>query len=311
MKKKHTIVLLLIIAGTLALGAALATTSAVAYPTYSQPCSNCHTAAPSGTVTAVPSTTTPAAGSAYTVAISIGLTAGGNTGYHIAEADSAGNITNWISVLGGPASQTTWTASMTAPATPGTYYYKVWTVKGLPFGSGMAKSVDYSIDVPAPVVQHTITASAGTGGSIGPSGAVTVADGADKTFTITAAGGYHVADVLVDGSSVGAQTSYTFLAVGADHTIAAGFAADPVVTGLVTVDVTDALGSPIAGAKIVLRGATRWTGLTDGAGIATFANVPYGSYSVTVSSRGYLRFSSSLLVDAASVEMTSKLSSRK
>ena len=59
-----------------------------------------------------------------------------------------------------------------------------------------------------------------------PSGAPTVNYGADQTFTITPATGYHVADVLVDGVSVGAVTSYTFTNVTANHTIAASFAID-------------------------------------------------------------------------------------
>ena len=48
--------------------------------------------------------------------------------------------------------------------------------------------------------------------------------GADQTFTITPDASYHVADVLVDGVSVGAVTSYTFTNVTADHTIEASFA---------------------------------------------------------------------------------------
>src|SRR5207245_1708650 len=71
---------------------------------------------------------------------------------------------------------------------------------------------------------YTITASAGASGSISPSGNVTVNYGADQIFTITPDTGYHVADVLVDGSSVGAASSYTFTNVTANHTIAASFA---------------------------------------------------------------------------------------
>jgi hypothetical protein len=77
---------------------------------------------------------------------------------------------------------------------------------------------------------HTIAASAGTGGSIGPSGAVTVSDGASQVFTITPASCYTIADVLVDGLSVGVVASYTFTNVVADHTIAASFAASPTFT---------------------------------------------------------------------------------
>ena len=73
------------------------------------------------------------------------------------------------------------------------------------------------------VVTHTITATAGSNGSITPSGAVTVTDGADQTFTITPNKGYQIANVLVDGKSVGAVSSYTFQDVTADHTIYATF----------------------------------------------------------------------------------------
>ncbi len=70
----------------------------------------------------------------------------------------------------------------------------------------------------------TITASAGANGSISPSGAVSVNYGSSQSFTITSDLGYHVADVTVDGSSVGAVTSYDFTNVTENHTIAASFA---------------------------------------------------------------------------------------
>ena len=59
--------------------------------------------------------------------------------------------------------------------------------------------------------------------------------GDDQSFTITPDSGYQVADVLVDGASVGAVTSYTFTNVQANHTIAASFrlpGADPTVENL-------------------------------------------------------------------------------
>ncbi len=73
---------------------------------------------------------------------------------------------------------------------------------------------------------YSLTASAGANGTISPSGAQTVASGGTQGFTIAPAAGYHVADVLVDGSSVGAVTSYTFSNVTASHTIAASFGID-------------------------------------------------------------------------------------
>ncbi len=76
-----------------------------------------------------------------------------------------------------------------------------------------------------PPVTYTITATAGDNGTIAPSGAVTVNQGADQVFTINPAAGYQVDDVKVDGTSVGAVISYTFTNVQADHTIAATFKA--------------------------------------------------------------------------------------
>ena len=74
---------------------------------------------------------------------------------------------------------------------------------------------------------YVITASAGANGSIDPAGAVSVNEGDSQSFTITQDTGYEVADVLVDGASVGAVSSYTFTSVQADHTIAASFKVAP------------------------------------------------------------------------------------
>ena len=70
---------------------------------------------------------------------------------------------------------------------------------------------------------HTITATAGEGGSIDPSGSVQISDGKSRTFTITPEEGHFIQDVQVDGKSVGTPTSYTFSKVTADHTIAVTF----------------------------------------------------------------------------------------
>ncbi len=66
---------------------------------------------------------------------------------------------------------------------------------------------------------YTIKATAGTGGSISPSGSVSVREGRDQTFTITPDKSYAVSNVKIDGKSIGAVKSYTFENVRRPHTI--------------------------------------------------------------------------------------------
>ena len=79
------------------------------------------------------------------------------------------------------------------------------------------------VDSTAPVRQHTIMASAGANGSIDPSGVVSVDHCASRDFIITPASGYQISDVKVDGTSVGAISSYKFIDVTANHAIEAAF----------------------------------------------------------------------------------------
>jgi hypothetical protein len=85
-------------------------------------------------------------------------------------------------------------------------------------GSGASAS-NFTID------RWTITASAGTGGTITPNGAVAVVQGANQSFAIAANSGFTISSVLVDGASVGAVSGYTFSNVTASHTISASFVA--------------------------------------------------------------------------------------
>ena len=66
---------------------------------------------------------------------------------------------------------------------------------------------------------YTIKATAGAGGSISPSGNVSVREGRDRTFTITPDKGYAISNVKIDGKSIGAVKSYTFENVRRTHTI--------------------------------------------------------------------------------------------
>ncbi|MBF0528707.1 MAG: hypothetical protein HQK55_05440 [Deltaproteobacteria bacterium] len=86
-----------------------------------------------------------------------------------------------------------------------------------------AVTANHTISATFKINTYTITASAGAHGTISPSGSATVNYGGDQTFAITPATGYSIADVLVDGVSVGAVGSYTFSSVTAGHTISATF----------------------------------------------------------------------------------------
>src|SRR5262249_6176903 len=69
-------------------------------------------------------------------------------------------------------------------------------------------TANHTISATFAIDTGTITASAGTNGTITPSGSVVVNYGSNQAFTIAPAANYHVLDVLVDGSSVGAVTGY-------------------------------------------------------------------------------------------------------
>jgi hypothetical protein len=68
-----------------------------------------------------------------------------------------------------------------------------------------------------------ITASAGTGGTISPSGSVSTTSGSNQTFYISPVGNNVIGSVIVDGASVGAVSTYTFTNIKAPHTITATF----------------------------------------------------------------------------------------
>ena len=244
----------------LVLALILALTAVVVAPAGASPgktsaCTGCHSGAASGSVTAVPSTTTPAPGAAYTVNIGIGLTASGNTGYHVAQTDAAGTATTFTGVNGGPAAQTTWAPSMTAPTTPGTYYYKVWGVKGPASSSGMAKTALYSITVPAFGVApaaYYVTPSSGivgstfvvAGANLGSGGTVTVGGVSAATSAWSATS---VTCTVPAGLSVGAK-DVVVTPTGGSATNALSFTVTlvppPAGSGDTTPPVTVAAGLP-------------------------------------------------------------------
>lgn len=90
----------------------------------------------------------------------------------------------------------------------------------------------------AVAVTHSIKASAGNGGHITPKSA-TVETGGSETFTITPDMGFAISDVLVNGKSLGAVSSYTFTNVDKDATIEAVFAQKIVPPRFIDVNDTD------------------------------------------------------------------------
>ncbi len=85
-------------------------------------------------------------------------------------------------------------------------------------------TASHTIRVTFAIDQFVITASAGTHGSISPSGSVEVAYGANQTFTFTPDTGYYVSSLHVDSVSVAPAAQYTFTNVTGNHTIDVGFA---------------------------------------------------------------------------------------
>ena len=118
-----------------------------------------------------------------------------------------------------------------ATGVPNTGTY-AWTVRGLPSATARVRVRAHdgggnlgsdSSHVNFTIAGWTITASAGPNGSVSPAGAVGVGDGATPSYAITPATGYMVADVLVNGGSVGAVTNYAFAPVHANQTLSATF----------------------------------------------------------------------------------------
>ena len=91
-----------------------------------------------------------------------------------------------------------------------------------------AKKAEITAKIADIQTQFTITATAGNGGKIAPTGATKVYKGTSKAFTITPNEGYHVDSLTVDGTAVNVVTEYTFSDVTANHTIAVTFAKDAV-----------------------------------------------------------------------------------
>jgi hypothetical protein len=127
--------------------------------------------------------------------------------------------------------------SVTLTATPGaSSIFAGWSgaCSGTSSSCTVAMNSNLSVTAAFNLRTYAITASAGTGGSVSPLGSISVNSGGSQTFTITPTIGYTIADVKVDGASVGAVSSYSFLSVAANHTIQASFT-QPQITYTLTI----------------------------------------------------------------------------
>lgn len=137
------------------------------------------------------------------------------------------------------------------------------------------------------LVNRTITASAGAGGSISPSGSVSVLNNDNIIFTITPSLGFKIQDLLVDGVSQGAAASYPFVNITADHTISAVFALQPpaVVSGQITDQIS---GMKLHGAVVYFSASPNasvspaYTTTTDSDGNYSFS-LPSGTWYICAS----------------------------
>ncbi len=134
----------------------------------------------------------------------------------------AANPSNAGSISGGGSYTYGQTCTVTASANNG-YAFTNWTENG----SQVSTNASYSFTVTgnrnllANFAQntHTIHATAGANGIITPSGTITVAHGANQSFSMIPDSDYEVQEVYIDGNPVGAMASYTFTNVTADHYI--------------------------------------------------------------------------------------------
>ena len=167
------------------------------------------------------------------------------------------------------------------------YYISSLTVDGFPYENTSAVNVttltvpfmnidaNHTISATFAALEYNVTVNAGAHGTITP-GTGSFGYGATPTFTITPNAGYAIADVTVDGESVGAVSTYTFLPLSGNHTIAATFT-----------DVT-----------FTITATAGFGGAISNAGVSTVAYNGNKTYTITANTGYHV---SDVFVDGASV----------
>lgn len=190
-------------------------------------------------------------------------------------ASGADNF-SWIPVAGLSA-VTGATVTATVPTTT------TYTITGTN-SSGCSGTTTKTLNV---IPSYSITASAGSHGSISPSGTTIVCEGGSQAYTITPDSGYLVANVLVDGSGVGTVTTYTFSEISSSHTISVAFVLDctaPANTASPTVTNILCNGNNTGAVTPHVSGTAPLTwAWSNSATSASLTNVMAGTYTYTVS----------------------------
>jgi len=146
--------------------------------------------------------------------------------------------------------------------------------------------------------QYTITASAGAGGAIAPSGVIPIASGGSQAFSITPAAGCSISAVTVDGVSKGAISTYTFSNVMASHTISAAFSAP---ASQYTITASAGTGGSItpSGAVAVAGGASQTFAIAAAAGYTISAVTVDGVGQGAISTYTFSNVAASHTISAA------------
>ena len=147
-----------------------------------------------------------------------------NTYIIAAEANSGGSVNpsgNTVANYG---------SELTYSFTPD-YGFRISDIKVNNISQGSVSSytfdnitADQNISVTfSPIATYEISAAAGLGGTIIPSGSVTLFEGSDQIYEITPGPDYRILDVIVDNHSMGAINEFTFSNITSNHTLSVRF----------------------------------------------------------------------------------------
>jgi len=151
----------------------------------------------------------------------------------------------------------------------------------------------HTISVSFKQIQYTITASAGSNGSISPNGNVIVNYGSNQAFSFTPNSGYDIDQVLIDGTNNTAAVSagsYTFTNVTANHTISVSFKQKPIQTYMITASAGSGGSISPSGSITVNQGSNQTFTFTTNTGYVIDQVLIDGSNNATAVSAGSYTF---------------------